>query len=376
VNEILKYLMEHKQEMIQDLKSFVERESPSTDKTLLDSFSEFLVDYATTTTGASAEVISTPDHGNHVRFQWGNFSGQRPILLLAHFDTVWSSGTIEQMPCVIENEKITGPGVFDMKGGLVQGLWAIKALRTVTDSQRPIVLLCTSDEEIGSPSSRKLIEGEAKRASAVLVLEPSLDGALKTARKGVSNFSIEVTGKAAHAGLNPDLGISAIDELSRIVQILHAQSNRETGTTVNVGIISGGSRSNIIAPEAYAQVDTRSITRSEAERMVAFIQNLQPYHPEARIKVSGGINRLPMECTDQVTKLFQSARSLANEMGFDVDQAMAGGGSDGSFCAALNVPVLDGLGAVGGGAHATDEYLDLSKMVYRAALVGRMIETI
>jgi glutamate carboxypeptidase len=377
MNPILTYLLSHQEEMIEDLRTFVQQETPSTVKSLLDPFATFLASYVEQNIpGGQVEVIEVPDNGNHLRMTWGNDSEETPILLLAHYDTVWPEGTLETMPLRTEGEKMYGPGVFDMKGGLLQGLWAVRALREVTQSNRAIVLLCNSDEEIGSPSSRAYIEAEARKASAALVLEPSLDGALKTSRKGVGMFHLEVEGKSAHAGLNPYAGISAIDELARLTIRLHSESSRDTGTTVNVGIVSGGTRSNVIPAYASAHVDLRVVTQSEADRMTKRIAELEPHHPEAKIRITGGMNRPPMERTEGTAKLFQKAHSLANELGFDVDEVMAGGGSDGNFCAAVGTPVLDGLGPVGGGAHATNEHMDTSQLPYRAALVARLLETL
>jgi glutamate carboxypeptidase len=375
VNPMSRFLQEHREHMLEDLRAFVERETPSTDKVLLDGFAEFLAGYAASL-GGRAEVLPVNVSGNHVRARWGEDNGEPPILLLGHYDTVWPAGTLEVMPFEVREGIATGPGVFDMKCGLVQGFWAVRALREVAGVERPVVFLCNSDEEVGSPNSRTFIEEEALRAATVLVLEPSLNGALKTARKGVGRYTIRVTGRPSHAGLDPEGGISAIEEMARLIPELHRHTNLETGTTVNVGVVSGGTRYNVIAAEASAEVDVRTVTRAEADRMAEVISNLQAHHPEAEITVEGGMIWPPMERTEKTAELFGRARRLAAEIGFELEEGLAGGASDGCFCADLGAPVLDGLGAVGGGAHATDEHVEVASMPLRAALVTRLMQTL
>jgi glutamate carboxypeptidase len=375
LNRILEYLEEHRGEMLEDLRRFVEMETPSTDKRLLDAFAEFLADYAGVEIGGRTEILPTRDSGNNVRVRWGE-DGVPPLFLLGHFDTVWAQGTLEKMPFGVTDGVATGPGVFDMKSGLVQGFWAVRALRELTSVDRPVTFLCNSDEEIGSPNSRALIEEEARRAHAVLVLEPSLDGALKTARKGVGRFRVRVAGRPSHAGLNPEAGISAIEEMARLILELHGHTDVETGTTVNVGVVSGGTRYNVVAAEAFAEVDVRAVTAAEAERVEEIIYTLKPHHPEARVSVEGGQIWPPMERTEKTEELFEHARRLAGELGFDLREGLAGGASDGCLCAAVGAPTLDGLGAVGGGAHAADEHVEVESISSRAALVARLMETL
>jgi glutamate carboxypeptidase len=375
VNPILRFLQEHQEHMLEDLRAFVERETPSTDKALLDGFAEFLADHAASL-GGRAEVVPVHVSGNHVRVRWGEENGQAPIFLLGHYDTVWPAGTLEVMPFEVESGVARGPGVFDMKCGLVQGFWAVRALREVAGVERPLVFLCNSDEEIGSPNSRTFIEEEALRAATVLVLEPSLNGALKTARKGVGRYTIHVTGRPSHAGLDPEGGISAIEEMARLILELHSHTDLETGTTVNAGVVSGGTRYNVIAAEALAEVDVRTVTRAEADRMAEVISKLKPRHPEAKVEVEGGMVWPPMERTGKIAELFGHARRLATEIGFELEEGLAGGASDGCLCADLGAPVLDGLGAVGGGAHATDEHVEVASIPLRAALVARLMETL
>ena len=374
MDRILSFLGEQREEMLADLRRFVELETPSTDKSLLDGFAEFLAGYAETTTGGLAEVLENEAGGNHVRVRCGG--SEPPIMLLGHFDTVWPAGTIETMPFSVQDGIASGPGVFDMKCGLVQGFWAVRSLREALGIEKSVVFICNSDEELGSPSSRALIESEARTASRVFVLEPSSDGALKTARKGVLRYRIWATGRPAHAGLDPTAGISAIDELARLTLKLHGYSDPDgTETTVNVGVFKGGTRYNVVAAEASAEVDVRVKTQAEAERMIVVVSELKPHHPEARVRAEGGMVWPPMERSNKTAELFQQAQLLAREIGIELREISVGGASDGCFCAALGVPVLDGLGAVGGGAHAVDEHIELASMVPRAALVARLLET-
>jgi glutamate carboxypeptidase len=376
-NRFLGFLQEHHDEMLEDLKRFVERETPSTDKRLCDDFAEFLADYATSVTGGRPEILPVSGSGNHVRIIWGEGNGDLPIFLLGHYDTVWPAGTLKTMPFEVKDGVAKGPGVFDMKCGLVQGFWAVRALREVAGIERPVVFLCNSDEELGSPTSRALIEDEARRAATVLVLEPSLDGALKTARKGAGRFYITVRGRSAHAGVDPTGGISAIEELARLTLQLHSHSDPQgTGTTVNVGVVAGGTRYNVIAAEASAEVDVRVATQAEAERMTGLMSGLEPHNPDTSVQVEGGMMWPPMERSEKIAELFDRARVLAGEIGFELEEGMTGGASDGCYCAALGVPVLDGLGAVGGGAHAVDEHVKVADMVPRATLVARLLETV
>jgi glutamate carboxypeptidase len=372
----LEYLEAHRDDMLDDLRRFVELETPSTDKRLLDAFAEFLGDYAGVTMGGRAEILPTERSGNNVYVRWGRENGEPPLFLLGHFDTVWAQGTLEKMPFRVVDGVATGPGVFDMKCGLVQGFWAVRALREVEGIERPVVFLCNSDEEVGSPNSRALIEEGARRAHAVLVLEPSLDGALKTARKGVGRFRIRVEGRPSHAGLNPEAGISAIEEMARLVLELHGHTDFETGTTVNVGVIKGGTRYNVVAAETSAEVDVRAVTLAEAERIEETIYALKARHLEAVVSVEGGQIWPPMERTEKTEELFEHARQLAGELGFDLKEGLAGGASDGCLCAAVGAPTLDGLGAVGGGAHAADEHVEVASIPLRTALVTRLIATL
>jgi glutamate carboxypeptidase len=376
MSAINNFLVARRTQILADLEDFVTRESPSDDKPRLDAFAEFLRGYAERMSSGVATVLPQERQGNHVRLQVGGTNGTAPIFMVGHFDTVWPVGTLQQMPFRVEDGLVRGPGVFDMKAGLVQALWAMRAVRETGERLPPIIFLFNSDEEIGSPTSRPLIEEEARRAHVSLVLEPAFHGALKTARKGVGIFTVEVTGRAAHAGSEPWEGVSAIDEAARLTLQLHAASGGKDDPTVNVGVVQGGTRGNVVAASARMEVDLRVTTNADAERMCALVQGLKPHHPDAVVRVTGGMNRPPMERTERVVQLFRHARSLAAELGFQLEEAEVGGGSDGNFCAGVNAAVLDGLGAVGDGGHALTEHVQVEHIVPRAALVARLLQTI
>ncbi|HAF14303.1 MAG TPA: hypothetical protein DCK99_11520 [Blastocatellia bacterium] len=360
--------------MLADLRTFVERETPSDHKPACDAFARFLAEHLRGIGNPSVEIVRRDDAGDHVVARWPGPANEPPILLVGHFDTVWPHGTIAQIPFSIVDGKARGPGVYDMKAGLVQGCWAIRALFAAGSQRRPMVMICNSDEELGSLSSRALIEDEARKAEAVLVLEPAKGGALKTARKSVGIFTIEVAGRASHAGSEPYAGVSAIEELARQTLALHAMNDKDRGISVNVGTFHGGTRRNVVAANAIAQVDTRTLTNSDADELAGRIGALQPQNTDARVIVTGGVNRPAMERTETIARLFERARELAaGELGMALDEISAGGGSDGSFCAALGIPVLDGLGAVGDGAHALGEHVIVSEMPLRAALVATLL---
>lgn len=369
----LGFLQENYSKMLEDLGRFVERETPSDDKTRLDDFAEFLADYGKES-GGTPEIVPMESAGNHLRITWGNPEAEPPILLVGHFDTVWPVGAIKRMPFYIEDGVARGPGVFDMKGGLLQGFWALRALWEQGGPTRPVVFICNSDEEVQSTSSRELIEREAAKARAALVLESSDDGLLTTSRKGVGTFRIRVIGEETHAGVDPFGGISAIEELARLTLKLHDQSDKQTGTTVNAGVVSGGTRPNVVAGEASAEVTVRVVTESESRRMSDLMFDLQPEHEGAHVEVTGGIKRPPMQRGEATASLFDRAREVASEMGYELKETTSGGGSDGNLCASVGAPVLDSLGAVGSGAHSTSEHIKVDTMPWRSALVARLVE--
>jgi glutamate carboxypeptidase len=296
------------------------------------------------------------------------------VLLLGHFDTVWPVGTIEKMPLRTGDGRLHGPGTFDMKAGIAIAIAAIDALRASGLPHPPVHMLWTTDEEIGSGTSRGLIEDHASRARAVLVLEPALPGGgLKTARKGCGEFTVTVRGIAAHAGLDPGKGASAIHELAGQIAAIERLQDLPNGISVNVGVISGGSRPNVVAEDARAIVDVRAPTLESAQRVEAAIRALHPARNGTRLTVEGGFDRPPMERTAGVARLFGIAADVAASLGGELREGSAGGGSDGNFTAALGVPTLDGLGAVGDGAHASHEHIDLETLPFRVALVAGIL---
>lgn len=361
-------------EMTKALRQLVETESPSLDKPALDRLATWLAERSEAIGGA-VERVANPDGGDHLiaRF-FGGGSAEKPILVLGHYDTVWPSGTLARIPFRSEEGRAFGPGIFDMKASLILAEFALGSLgRLGLRPNRPVDLLVTSDEEIGSPNSRSLIEERARGASCVLVLEPPLpDGSLKTARKGVGHFVIEVEGKSAHAGVEPEKGISAIGELAQQILRLHAMTDLASGVSVNVGVIEGGTTSNVVAAQASARVDIRARTLDQARSIEAAIRGLTPTTPGARLTIRGGINRPPMERTPGVVALFERARALGRSIGLELGEGATGGGSDGNFTAALGVPTLDGLGCRGLGAHADHEQVDLDSLPERAALLAML----
>ncbi|WP_435006752.1 M20 family metallopeptidase [Tundrisphaera lichenicola] len=357
------------------LRQLVEFESPSRDKPALDRLADRLVEGAESF-GGEVERFANPSGGDHLlaRF-FGRETSEKPILILGHFDTVWPMGTLATMPFRVESGKAFGPGVFDMKASLILVDFAIDSLRKLgLQPARPVELLLTSDEEIGSPTSRSLIEDRARASSHVLVVEPPLtDGSLKTARKGVGAFKIEVEGRPAHAGVEPEKGISAIEELARLVLRLHDLNDPAAGISVNVGIIEGGTTPNVVAARASARIDVRARTQSQALVLEESIRSIAPGHPEAKLTIRGGFNRPPMERTPEVGRLFELARSLGQSIGLELGEGSTGGGSDGNFTAALGLPTLDGLGCRGAGAHADHEQVELESLPERAALLALLL---
>ncbi|MBT9129804.1 MAG: Carboxypeptidase G2 [candidate division WS2 bacterium] len=367
------YLEKNMDEFLSLLRTLVNMDSPTTEKSATDIFGNYLNNYCNNL-GVYSEVIKQDTYGNHLKVVYGD--GEEQILVLCHMDTVWPMGESNRRPFKIVGDKAYGPGVFDMKTGIVQSIFAIKYFKENNRRfNKKFVFLYNSDEEVGSPSSRSIIEKEALKSQQVLVLEPAEPpGNLKTARKGVGMFEIEVTGRASHAGAAHQQGLSAIKELA--LQILHLESmtNYALGTTVNVGVISGGTRRNVVPAEAKALVDIRAINVEEAIKVEKEILSLKPFTTGINISVSGSINRPPMVKTEKITELFLKAKNIASELGFDIKDDLSGGGSDGNFTANLNIPTLDGLGGVGDGAHSENEYIELKEISNRTALFIQLLE--
>jgi glutamate carboxypeptidase len=314
-----------------------------------------------------------------VRFWFGE-KGKRdvpPLLLLGHLDTVWPLGTLSGMPFRVAKGRAWGPGVLDMKAGVAMALTAVEALHQQDALQRPVILLVNGDEEVGSTVSRDITEKLARESAAVFVLEPAqgLAGAYKTARKGVGGYTVRVTGVAAHAGVDFERGHSAISELAWQLEQVQGFTELDRGLTVNAGVIRGGTRTNVIAAEAEAEIDVRIAKAKDASRIEKRFRSLRVRDRGCVLHVEGGMNRPPMERSPGTVALFRRAATLAAEMGFELAEAATGGGSDGNFTAALGVPTLDGMGAVGEGAHASHESVLLKDLIPRTLLLAEMIRT-
>lgn len=363
----------YQSKMLGVLEKLVTHESPSTDKDSLDSYIQIVADrfspLATDTT-----LIPNPTSGIHLRVSFKNprHEQKKPGLLLLHYDTVWPLGTINTQPYRIDGDKAYGPGIYDMKASHVMAEFALRGVLEIGEIlPRPIEILFTSDEEIGSNTSRNLIEELALQSEYVLVLEPpTAEGAIKTARKGVGIYRLKISGRAAHAGTQPELGISAIDELAR--QILHIQdfADQGKGTSVIVGVVKGGTRSNVVPAYAEARIDVRAWTEMEVQRIESAMRSIQPLSPGITLDVQGGFNRPPMVRNKAIADLFVKVQQIGSQLGMDLQEGSTGGGSDGNFTAALGVPTLDGLGAWGDGAHAIHEHIYLPAFSDRTALLA------
>jgi glutamate carboxypeptidase len=368
----------YQSEMVREIQRLAEMESPSSDRDSVNRLGEFLT---RTFEHLGAKVKSHPggSFGNHIQASFPGTADKKPILLLGHIDTVWELGVLSRMPCRVADSRLWGPGVLDMKAGIVMANFALRMLKaSVGALSRPVVILLNADEEVGSESSRPVTEALARDAEAVLVLEPAqgLEGSLKTARKGVGNYQLKVTGKAAHAGVDFPSGANAILELARQIEKVSSFTDLERGLTVNVGVIQGGSRSNVVPAEATAEVDIRVCTMDDAAELDEKFHGLRPADSRCRLEVSGGVNRPPMERSDGVAALFKKAQNCARDLGFELTEKSTGGGSDGNFTAALGIPTLDGLGAVGEGAHALHESILLDALAPRTALLAKLIAAV
>jgi glutamate carboxypeptidase len=363
-------------QMLSVLRTFVLAESPSLEKSPADRCCA-IVAQEWRKRGSRVERLAQKHRGDHLRITYqprqSRPAGQ--LLVLGHYDTVYATGTLATMPFRVSAGKAFGPGTFDMKAGIVQALFALEALHQLpTPISKRIVFLWTSDEEIGSDSSRKLIETEARRSDAVFVLEPAFGprGLLKTARKGVGEAEIVVHGRASHAGLAPQEGVNAIHELAQQITRLQQWNNLRAGITVNADVIEGGTRVNVIAERARAVVDLRALRLADMRHLEKRLRALKPLTYGARLEIRGGFNRAPMERKVSAA-LFSCAKSLAAQMGLVIGECVAGGGSDGNLTAALGIPTLDGLGAVGDGAHSAHEHVIAKTMPQRAALLAALL---
>ncbi|MEW6522834.1 MAG: M20 family metallopeptidase [Bacillota bacterium] len=369
--QVLEYCQSRLGDFLNTLEQVVGLESPSQERELVNRLGDYLAGRLEAL-GGSVQKIPGHPQGDHLLAHLGRGEG-KPVLVLCHMDTVFAPGGVG--PFRIEGPHARGPGVLDMKCGIVQLLYALEAARDLGLDTGPLRVIINSDEEIGSPTSRAAIEEHARQSRHVLVLEPGIgpDGKLKVARKGVGMFSISVQGRAAHAGADPGAGASAVVELAHQILALHRLNDASTGTTVNVAPIYGGTRSNVVPEQAGASIDVRVTTWDGAEKILRALQGLAPVTPGTTVEVRGGLNRPPMECSPAMAELARRAQGFAQELGFCLETGMTGGASDGNFTAALGVPTLDGLGGAGGAAHSGDEYAVIAAFAPRTALLTRVL---
>jgi len=354
------------------LRELVEVESPSEDKEGVDRAGELVARWAEEV-GGTLRRYRQKEFGDVLELRFGAANRKRGrVLLLGHLDTVWPMGTLKKMPWRERKGKLWGPGVLDMKAGVVMALEAVAALREL-DAERPVTLLLVSEEEVGSPVSRAITERLAAECAAVLVLEPAQGLAYKTARKGVGNYELRVVGVGSHAGVDFGSGHSAVLEMARLVETVSGFTDLSKGMTVNVGVIAGGTRSNVVAAECRAEVDVRIAKAKDAVQVERMFRGLKVTDRACRLTVTGGINRPPMERKAGTVALFKLAQGLAAEVGLTLEEAATGGGSDGNFTAAMGVATLDGMGAVGAGAHAAHEHVEVKHLVERTVLLAGVI---
>jgi glutamate carboxypeptidase len=357
-------------------RALVQAESPSDSKSAVDACTALAAAKANQL-GGRVKLHRQRNFGDVLEARFGprrhSDEAADPILLLGHLDTVWPIGTLESMPCRESAGRLWGPGTLDMKAGVAMAFTALQLLTEASLIQREVVLVLNSEEEIGSPVSRPITEAIAKTCSAVYVLEPAQGLAYKTARKGTGNWRIEVSGVAAHAGVDFEKGASAIRELARVVERVSGWTDLERGLTVSVGVAGGGTKSNVIPAHAWADVDVRIARAADGPRITKKFTSLKSADPRCTLAVTGGINRPPMERTPGTVRLFEKAQALARELGFPLGEAATGGASDGNFTAALGIPTLDGMGAVGEGAHAAHESILIEHLAPRTALLAAML---
>jgi glutamate carboxypeptidase len=377
----LAFCRQHESEMLSLLRKMVEIESPTDNKAAVDHMGAFLAEVFERLGG---QVTFYPQEaaGNHLKAEFpGDGSGRasgKPVLLLGHFDTVWPMGTLAKMPFQMKDGRAFGPGVYDMKTGIAMMIFALRALKASGAAHRPVTVLLDTDEEVGSTTGRPIVEATARGCEAVLVLEPSQgpQGHLKTSRKGVGDITVRVRGRASHSGADFEKGRSAIVELARQLLEIVKFTDHARGITVNPGLIQGGTRSNVIAAEAWAEVDLRIVRAADAAELEKKFAALKPFDPDCAIELSGGFNRPPMERTEETVRLFGIAQDIAATMGWKLEESSTGGGSDGNFTSALGIPTLDGLGALGEGAHASNESVVIRELPQRTALLAGLIQSL
>jgi glutamate carboxypeptidase len=373
--ERLGYFESRQDALVQTIRSFVEIESPSDNKQAADRMGAFLAG-TFEAIGGKATIHRAQDYGDNLQIDFPGDPSQKPVLLLGHFDTVYPLGTLAKMPCHVEKDFLLGPGVLDMKSGVALMLYAIEGLKAWHGKlPRPVTVFLVSDEEVGSYSSREITMSLARQSAAVLVLEPAAGrGAVKTARKGVGEYFLTAHGVSSHAGLDPGKGHSAIVELAHQIGALWKLNNLKEGVSVNPGVLRGGTRTNVVAAEATVEIDVRIKSAKQAKGLDRKLRSLKPRDKHCKLKMEGGINRMPMERTTGVAALYEKAKAVAHQINWKLEEAAVGGGSDGNFTAGIGIPTLDGMGAVGDGAHAVHEHIVISELPRRALLLAGMIE--
>jgi glutamate carboxypeptidase len=375
----LRHFEQHQNRIVDTICELVEIESPSDNKPAVDRIARFLAPKFESL-GGKIQLHRSNEFGDSLQVDFpanSPPSNAKPVLLLGHYDTVYPLGTLAQMPCKVDRGKLLGPGVLDMKSGIALMLHAIEGLQSQLGGlPRPVTVFLVSDEEVGSHSSRAITEALAKKSSGVLVLEPAAGrGAVKTARKGVGEYTLRVKGVASHAGLDPGSGHSAILELARQIAVISKLNNLRQGISVNPGVITGGTRTNVVAAEASVEIDVRIKSAKQAAQINRKLRSLRPFDRHCKLHLTGEINRLPMERTAGVAALYKKAQAVAATIGWKLQEAAVGGGSDGNFTAGMGIPTLDGMGGVGDGAHALHEHIVISELPRRATLLAGMIES-
>jgi glutamate carboxypeptidase len=373
----LRDLETKREAMVETIRQFAEIESPSDDKAACDRMGEFLA-HTFEALGGTVRFHQAEKYGNNLQIDFPGRERVKPVLLLGHFDTVYPIGTLATMPCHVANGRLHGPGVLDMKSGIAMMIFAIEALRGWHGAlPRPVNVFLVSDEEVGSYSSRAITMELARQSAGVLVLEPAAGrGAVKTARKGVGEYKLQVKGISSHAGLDPGKGHSAIVEMARQIPAIWKMNNLKQGVSANPGVIRGGTRTNVVAAEATVEIDVRIKKAQQAKALDRRLRSLRVFDRHCKLKIEGGINRMPMERTAGVIALYKKAKAVAAQIDWQLGEAAVGGGSDGNFTAGIGIPTLDGMGGDGEGAHAVHEHIVISTLPKRTLLLAGMIESI
>lgn len=373
---LINYIRANENDYLELFKKIIEYESPTHNKEAVDRLVDFIESYLIEY-GVQVTRVSNERYGDHLVGEWGE--GDEPILFVGHIDTVWEMGTINSRPFTVKDDVITGPGVYDMKGGIFQALYAIKVMKELKiQPKNKVVFLINTDEEVGSPTSYTLIQEWAKKSKNVIVGEPGNlpGGSVKTGRKGFGIFDLVIEGISAHAGADPEKGASAIHEFAKQVQYLESLADIRKGTTINVGVVHGGTRANVVAAKVEAKIDLRVAIEEEANRIIPQILDLKPVNPKTKITITGGLNRPPFERNNKVIELYDKVKTLAAELGFDLPETESGGVSDGNITASVGAPTLCGLGVVGSGAHAVHENCLVSYIPNRIALLVQIFAKI